>query len=180
MSASPEEMRDIAVPGSLLATLRLELEREVGALPAIHVLHSAGYAVGAAAAAGFREGVADVGSLPEDVFWARMSGFFAQRGWGSLSHRDAGDAVGLLVSDDWAEVVEESQQDDDASCSFSAGFLGGLLSELAGGPIAVLEVSCRGRGDEACTFAFGSEDAVHHLYGRLLDGSDLDHALEGF
>lgn len=178
MSATIDGVRDIAVPGSMFATLRRELEREVGALPAIHALHSAGYAVGAAAAAGFREGASDIGSLPEDVFWARMTGFFARRGWGNLTHRDAGEAVGLLVSRDWAEVIEESR-DDEATCSFSTGFLGGLLTELAGGPIAVLEVSCRGRGDEACTFAFGSEDAVHDLYGRLLDGSDLERALEG-
>lgn len=179
MSATLETVRDIAVPGSMFATLRRQLERDVGALPTIHALHSAGYAVGAAAAAGFREGMSDIGALPEEVFWARMTEFFARRGWGSLTHRDTGEAVGLLVSTDWAEVIEESR-DDDASCSFSTGFLGGLLTELAGGPIAVLEVSCRGRGDGACTFAFGSEDTIHDLYGRLLEGSDLERALEGF
>ncbi|NIX42216.1 MAG: hypothetical protein GWN06_24335, partial [Gemmatimonadetes bacterium] len=51
------------------------------------------------------------------------------------------------------------------------------LTELAGGPIAVLEVSCRARGDDCCDFAFGSETAIHGLYGRLLQGENLQAAL---
>ena len=49
---------------------------------------------------------------------------------------------------------------------------------MAGGPVAVLEVTCRTRGDDACAFAFGSEGAVHELYGKLLEGADLDGALD--
>jgi hypothetical protein len=67
--------------------------------------------------------------------------------------------------------------DADASCCFSTGFLSGLLSELAGGPVAVLEIGCRTRGADACRFAFGSEQVIHDLYGRLLDGADFDGAL---
>jgi hypothetical protein len=55
--------------------------------------------------------------------------------------------------------------------------LSALLSEVAGGPVAVLEVTCRTKGDERCTFAFGSAPTVHDLYGLLLDGQDLDSAL---
>jgi hypothetical protein len=43
--------------------------------------------------------------------------------------------------------------------------------------VAVLEVDCRARGADRCCFAFGSEVAIHDLYGHLLDGSDLDDAL---
>ena len=55
------------------------------------------------------------------------------------------------MSSDWVEAEEE--RGEDASCSFSAGYLSGLLTELAGGPIAVLEVACRARGDDTCSFA---------------------------
>lgn len=176
MSATAEAVRDVAVPRSTFAHLRRELEQEVGALPAIHALQAAGFAVGTAATVGFAEGTTEVGSLPEDVFWTRVTAFFVRRGWGTLVHRSGGRGIGVLTSQDWAEAREE-ERSDQASCSFSTGFLGGLLTELAGGPIAVLEVSCRGRGDDACRFAFGSEGAIHELYGRLLEGAGLDEAL---
>ena len=101
----------------------------------------------------------------------------ARRGWGTLRHEQAHDAVGLLHSRDWAEPPPDGPTGSDASCGFTTGFLSGLLSALAGGPVAVLEVSCRGRGDDACTFAFGSETAIHELYGHLLDGADMAAAL---
>jgi len=40
----------------------------------------------------------------------------------------------------------------------------------------VLEIRCRSRGDDECAFAFGGEDAVHHVYGALLDGTDFSRA----
>ena len=86
-------------------------------------------------------------------------------------------AVGFLTSQDWAEANTEDV-DPDASCFFSTGFLSGLLSALAGGPVAVLEIGCRTRGGDHCRFAFGSETAIHELYGRLLDGVGLAEALD--
>jgi V4R domain len=169
--------REIAVPVSVFAALRAELEREAGALPTVHALHHAGYAAGAAAAAGLVGG-ADAGSmsLGESAFWTKLAEFFGRRGWGTLRHERPHRAVGLLSSVDWAEAADGGD-DPDASCHFSTGFLSGLLTEVAGGPVAVLEVACRTRGDDACRFVFGSEGAIHELYGRLLDGVELDGAL---
>jgi hypothetical protein len=48
---------------------------------------------------------------------------------------------------------------------------------VAGSPVAVLEVSCRTRGDDRCSFLFGSEQAIHDVYGLLLEGDSLDDAL---
>ena len=170
--------REVALPASVFATLRKELRQEAGDLPAIHALHAAGYAAGTAAARpttslGNHEGVP---AMSEDVFWARVAAHLARRGWGRAEHRAAHDAVGLLVSSDWVEA-DGGERGEDAACSFSTGYLSGLLSELAGGPVAVLEATCRGRGHDACTFAFGSEGAVHELYGALLEGAELDAAL---
>jgi hypothetical protein len=55
--------------------------------------------------------------------------------------------------------------------------LSALLSGAAGGPVAVLEVTCRTKGDDRCTFAFGSAATVHDLYGLLLEGQALEAAL---
>ena len=177
MEGKQGSYNEIAVPASVFITLRSELSKECGSLPTIHALHAAGYAAGTEAAAGFAGGTEDgAGSMAEDTFWSRTEAFFARRGWGSLGHAQGSDAVGLLSSPDWMEATPD-QVDEEGSCSFTTGFLSGFLSEVAGGPVAVLEVTCRTRSDDQCTFAFGSESAVHELYGQLLDGADLDGAV---
>jgi hypothetical protein len=170
---------EIVVPIQVFTVLRRELEKEVGTLPAVRALHHAGYASGVEAAgtlqaAGAGESVPEIGARD---FWERIQRFFAKRGWGSLTHEMEHPGVGFLRSVDWVEADAE-ETDPEASCSFGTGFLAGLLSEIAGAPVAVLEVTCRGRGDEACSFAFGSEPVIHDLYGRMLDGADLQDALD--
>lgn len=178
MSAQGRAPREIAVPVSLFGSLRSELEKEAGTLPTVRAMHHAGYQAGAAAAESLVGGAGNgVAQLSRDAFWNRVADFFDKRGWGTLRHDPRHEAVGILSSGDWAEASQDGM-DPDASCFFSTGFLSGLLSELAGGPVAVLEVGCRTRGGEACEFAFGSEGAIHELYGRLLDGVDLDGALD--
>jgi hypothetical protein len=175
MDAPAKTPREIAVPISIFTSLRNALEKEAGALPTIHALHHAGYEAGTAAAASFA-GTGDVTAMGQSTFWAKFTDFFSRRGWGTLGRSGEHSAIALLTSPDWAEA-SPGAGDSNSSCSFSAGFLSGLLSELAGGSVAVLEVDCRARGDERCCFAFGSEVAVHDLYGHLLNGSDLDGAL---
>jgi len=176
MDSKGDMPREIAVPVSVFGTLRSELEKEAGTLATVHALHSAGYQAGTEVAASFTNGGDGAATLGQDTFWTQLSDFFGQRGWGTLQHQAAHRAVGILASPDWAEA-SATDPDPEASCFFSTGFLSGLLSELAGGPVAVLEVGCRTRGEDSCRFAFGSEAAIHQLYGRLLDGVDLDGAL---
>lgn len=177
MSRNGGGPREIAVPMSVFDALRSELEAAAGTLQTVRALHQAGYEAGTAAAPilHLAAGGSSLG-LSRDGFWSHLSGHFSKRGWGSLTHEAIHPGVGLIETRDWAEAnVEEVSAD--ASCSFSAGYLSGLLTELAGGPIAVLEVSCLGRGDDSCDFAFGSEAAIHDLYGHLLEGADLQTAL---
>lgn len=180
MDNTESTYREIAIPVSTFGTLRKELAKEVGALLTIHALHAAGYAAGSAAADVFRSGAGgQVDTLGEDEFWTRLAAFFSRRGWGSLTRSTEHRAVGILSSEDWVESAD-TEPGADGSCSFSTGFLSGILSGLAGGPLAVLEVSCRGRGDARCSFAFGSESAVHELYGQLSEGHDLEQSLAAF
>jgi hypothetical protein len=168
--------REIAVPVSVFGSLRAELAKEAGTLPTVHALHNAGYRAGTEAAGTLSFDGEDVASaMAQGAFWTNISRFFSERGWGTLRFDPTHAAVGLLTSSDWAEASHAG--DPDQSCFFSTGFLSGLLSELAGGPVAVLEVGCRTRGEDVCSFAFGSEAAIHDLYGRMLDGEDLDGAL---
>ena len=179
MIARVANTTEIVVPVQLFTVLQRELEKEVGTRPAVRALHQAGYASGVDAVGALRSS-APAESLPDlnaTDFWERVGRFFRKRGWGALSHEPRHPGVGLLHSPNWVEA-DADEPDPERSCSFTTGFLAGLLSELAGGPVAVLEVSCRGRGDEACTFAFGSEAVVHELYGHMVDGADLEGALE--
>jgi hypothetical protein len=177
MGAPATTLREIAVPISIFISLRNELKKEAGALPTIHALHHAGYDAGTAAAAPFGLGGSEDGaSMGQSAFWAMISGFFARRGWGTLTQSSGHAGIALLSSPDWAEASHDSV-DSDASCCFSTGFLSGLLSGLAEAPVAVLEVDCRARGDDQCRFAFGSEVAIHDLSGYLLEGSTLEGAL---
>ena len=177
MSRSGGAPREIAVPISIFASLRRELEAEAGTLPTVRALHSAGYHAGLAAAETVHGSAGgEAFETTQGDFFARLQDYFAKRGWGTLTHRDVHDAVGVLSSADWAEVVE-GEIDPDASCCVSTGFLSGLFSQLAGDPVAVLEIECRTRGGATCEFAFGSEGAIHELYGQLLAGVDLDGAL---
>jgi predicted hydrocarbon binding protein len=166
--------REIAIPATAFVSLRAHLEKEAGPLPTVHALHHAGYAAGSAAAPAL--GKVDASAMGEEAFWTRFVDFFGKRGWGALRHDRPHQAVGVLTSTDWAEA-SAGEGGADASCHFSAGFLSGLLTELAGGPVAVLEVGCRSRGGESCQFVFGSEGSIHELYGHLLENDDLDAAL---
>lgn len=176
MGAKSAGVKEIAVPITFFTALRRELEKEVGTLPAVRGLHHAGYEAGTEAAAGFSGDQERVAELATSDFWNRVERFFSRRGWGSIRHEAPHAGVGMLVSGDWVEGSAD-ETDPEGSCSFSTGFLAGLLSTLADGPVAVLEVTCRSRGDDACRFAFGAEAVIHELYGRLLDGSDLGRAL---
>jgi predicted hydrocarbon binding protein len=175
--AARDGARDVAIPATGLVTLRRQLQREAGSLAAIHALHAAGYAAGESLWESLRKGPArELADLDADSFWTRIAAVLGRRGWGTIEHRSAHPGVGLLESGDWAESSGGDAEDQPA-CSFSTGLLSGLLSGAAGGPIAVLEVTCRTQGDARCTFAFGSAATVHDLYGLLLDGRPLDSAL---
>jgi len=176
MEAASQPLPEIVVPATLFGDLRTALDAEVGPLASVHALHAAGYAAGAAAAAALRASPdEELQALPKEVFWDRLSTFFGRRGWGGMAHEDVHEAVALLTSPDWTEGAGPGGEE--ASCSYSAGFLSGLLSSAAGGPIAVLEVRCRGRGDDVCSFAFGNAAAIHELYGKILAGADVPGAL---
>jgi predicted hydrocarbon binding protein len=170
--------RDIAIPALSLSALRGALREEAGPLAATHALHAAGFRMGEAFYDEFAAGLrSPAGELSEKALWRALSEFFSRRGWGSVTAEKMHPAIGALRSSDWAEADLDSQESQ-PSCPFTAGFLSTLLTRIAGGPIAVLEVSCRSRGDEECRFVFGSETAIHLLYGRLLDGMALEDALE--
>ena len=177
MKAKSGVPREVALPVTVFEALRAEVENGAGTLETVRAMHHAGYTAGLSAAFMInREAGGDAFALASEPFWRLLSNYFSTRGWGTLEHRAAHPGIGVLSSGDWAE--SSAGAGSEAGCSVSAGLLSGILSQLAGDAVAVLEVRCRSRGHDACDFAFGSETAVHELYGRMLDGADIEHALQ--
>ncbi len=177
MSSSSATAREVALPVAVFDALRAEIEKDLGTYETVRALHQAGYHAGVVAARTLdREAGGSALELSGAGFWGHLSDYFSKRGWGSLSHEAVHPGVGVLSSSDWAESAVGG--DDETACGISAGFLSGLLSQLTGRAVAVLVIRCRGRGDGGCDFAFGSEKAIHKLYGRMLDGAEFSHALQ--
>jgi len=169
--------REITLPAEVLRLLRRALRKEAGPLASIHALHNAGFAAGEKFFLRLSEesGI-ELADLPEEVFWQRIDRFFQGWGWGRLSHERIHPGLGVLHAHNWGEsspLGGESQP----GCAFTSGLLVHLLGKVAGSPVAVLEISCRSRGDGNCSFLFGSEQAIHDVYGLLLEGESLDDAL---
>ncbi|MDH3571180.1 MAG: 4-vinyl reductase, partial [Gemmatimonadota bacterium] len=62
---------------------------------------------------------------------------------------------------------------DGPACFFSTGMLASFLTALAGGgPIAVMEIECRGQGDAHCRFLTGSPETLGNVYDAVGRGED--------
>ena len=137
-------------------------------------LQEAGYATGVAHAAAFREwlagrGEGEPGELPLSVFRERGRELFAELGWGDLRMQPEREEASVLVAERWAEWRTRAA-DEAPSCHFSTGMLAGFFGDLAGQPLAVLEVEPAVAARGACRFLMGSEQVMDDVYARLERG----------
>ncbi len=175
-SAVSYTTREIALPVTGLTAFRKALREEVGPLAAVHALHAAGYASGEdVVRALIRPETPALDEFASESWWDRLSRHFEQRGWGKLEHHELHPGVGQLRSLNWAEA--EGGDERQPACAYTTGMISHVLTHSAGGAIAVLETHCRARGDDHCSWVFGSEVTVHELYGSLLEGRALEDAL---
>ena len=171
---------EVLIPASVFKSLGSELAVELNTTEGARMLNRAGYQSGLTAASLMnQESGGDSSFMSQDSFWASISAFFSRRGWGKLSHSTPHRAIGMLRATDWAEAKPQSDTNIRVTnCSFSEGYLSGILSKLSGRSVAVLEVSCQTRGDDACEFAFGSESAIQKLDQAILNGTEISNALK--
>lgn len=161
-----------------LTRILRDAQEETDERLSVGALQRAGYAAGEGV---FREFVSgtpggDPAALAKDTFWDTVAGFFESRGWGRLSQTRIHPGMGLLTAYDWVETRDA--RDGTPGCPISTGILARLLGEVVQGPIAVLQVACPSRGDDACQFLFGHEGAVGRSYDLLMEGVPLDRILE--
>jgi len=184
MNSMNQRPAELAIPVASLTALRNALADEVGDDPAARALQVAGVAAGHAffdtlahaGSAGGRTGDADPATWSESVFWRLLADLFERRGWGRIRNAQAHAGVGAIDAFDWVE----SQQDAGAlrpSCFFTAGLLANLLGRVVGDDVAVLEVSCRSRGDAHCRFLYGSPETLDVVFSRIRNGADVEETL---
>ena len=174
------DTRLIGLTPSLLKTLRTSLDRVLGE-SAAQVLQEAGFASGGDVYDAFASWLADEAELndPQDLdaelLSEMLSGFFDKTGWGTLTVERMGTAL-VVDSENWAEADPESRLPI-ASCSISTGILAALFGKLAGGPVAVMEVECRSKGDRSCRFLVGSNDVLNTVFEAMTKGEDYQRML---
>lgn len=169
-------MTEVMLPTGGLAELRRAIEDTVPE-NAVRALREAGRRLAPDAETAL--GGSIHGALPDVVagdFWTALGRYFEESGWGLVEHHDLVDGIGAAIARDWAEA-DPTEAREAPGCHLSTGLLAELLTRVAGEPVAVLEASCRSRGDDACRFLFGSPSTLVALHRQLSDGRSLDDAL---
>lgn len=163
-----------------LLSLRAALLRSGDAQAAV-ALQEAGYAGGDALFDVFRRWLAsrtDIAAedLDLEAFEVRLSEFFRETGWGTMTIGSIDDVVATLDSPDWGESDTTSGMPY-PSCHISTGMFADLFGRLAGAPVAVLEVECRSSGHPRCRFLVGSPEVMNQVYEEMGRGSSYDEAV---
>ena len=136
--------------------------REAGRLTGIHLVEELGPG-------------ADPEHTEPGPFWSEVSWALEDRGLGSLEYGLLGSALAEVRLADGPESVDGGRRRP--GCPFTTGLLGGLLSQVAGEPMAVLEVECAADGADACRFLAGAEARLSRIGDRLRQGASVDEAV---
>jgi hypothetical protein len=172
--------RSLRLTTALLEALRSVAARGDGNGDAVDALRQAGFLAGSSFHTFGEQWTTEnhearsVGSLPVARFWENFSEFWDAQGWGRLDHSELHPGISVLSSTDW---VEADLSGVVSGCHVSTGLLAEMLRLIAGQEIAVLEVSCRSRGDESCQFLIGSPATLETLYHEIRRGVRLEDAV---
>lgn len=121
-------------------------------------------------------GVHDPSELDASRLGEVLSEFFQSLGWGPLVMEGLGDAGFTVDSTDWAES-EPGSNAPAPGCYYTSGLLSSILSKLAGGEVAVMEVECRSCNDSRCRFLAGSPTTLQAVFEAMTAGKDYRQAM---
>lgn len=170
----------VALGRRALHQLKTVLERETGSQAAM-LLREVGFAGGESCYLGFcqwvqeRYGVESPQQIDARFLGEALTGFFRAGGWGALTLERLGPGTLALDALEWAEA--EPRGAEYPSCHVSCGLLAEFFTRLGSGPVAVMEVECRCRGDARCRFLLGSPDILTWVYDRMVAGTGYVEAL---
>ena len=116
--------------------------------------------------------------LPVEEFWEHLDAKFRELNLGFVHFEPVDEGLAAVA---WYHLPETgadaSVERTTGGCHLATGLLGGLLSQAAGQPIAVLEIGCGIDGSEPCWFLIGSEPRLTSIHDRLARGEELRVAL---
>lgn len=164
-----------------LHQLRQSLERDTGGQAAAY-LQEAGFAGGQELFEAFDRWLAGAyaGAKPAELdaefLGDALARFFEAEGWGAIQVSRPAPAVLALDAEHWAESADPGSAEY-PTCHLSCGLLADFLGRIADGPVAVMEVECRSRGDARCRFLAGAPDTMSALYDRLARGLGYEEGL---
>jgi predicted hydrocarbon binding protein len=168
----------IGIGAAALRAMRTALLEDLGEDAGATRLQEMGYAAGEEVFRAFAEwlptfaAVPHPGDLDADALTEVLSTFLQELGWGTVVTERVGDRAFALSSENWAEADTDAPSDG-PSCFFSTGFLASFLTTLAeGSPLAVMEMECRGQGDDRCRFLAGSPETLSAVYDAISEGQD--------
>jgi hypothetical protein len=170
--------RFLQVPAGLLGTVRRFVVGDREPMEAVNVLRQIGYELGEEVYESLRERLSrdyagtEWGALDPTEFWRAAAGFFADRGWGTLSFRDLHPAVGVIELAGW---VESEAGGGPRGAHLSTGLFSALLERLAGGGVAVMEVPSGAADRTRLVFARG--DVLGQVYEHVRGGASVEEAV---
>ncbi|MQA91917.1 MAG: hypothetical protein GEU90_17135 [Gemmatimonas sp.] len=173
----------ISIPAATIAAIHRAVANDLDPTGGAELLRQIGLQMGPALHDHFWDWVAESrmavptepGNFGFEDFWRRLSDFFDYLGFGTLGIEQLHPAVFALSSSDWieGEVADNGHQ----GCQLTTGVLAGFLRKVADRDLAVLEVECRGTGDDQCRFLAGSADALQQVFERMQLGSAYAEAV---
>ncbi len=155
-------MPDFRISATSLHALRRRLSAT--AADAAALLSEAGAATGHALARRWAAqvesttGLDRIGDLDHRWLEPLLSEFLVTVGWGRITIEPLAGIALLVHHPDCPEA--DPAGSDVPVCHFTAGALAALLSDIAGAPLAVIEVACGAWGEPDCQFLVGSPDLV--------------------
>ena len=97
------------------------------------------------------------------------------QGWGALAFDFGRAHEGLVLADlersALAETAASRAQPRAATCHLMAGFLGGVLTHIAGHKLVALEYACQSTGHERCAFAITGQGRRAQLERAVREGA---------
>lgn len=173
----------VQLPTAFLPALRSALAQGRSPVEAATLLRQVGYGTGEAFHAALeewlaRESGADAADqLSAGEFWSAFGRFWESLGWGTVRHVQLHPGIGALDCTGWVEA-DSAGDAGQPSCHLTTGILAELLSRIAGGEVAVMEVECRAADDERCRFLFGGATALGAVYQGMTEGLSYTEALQ--
>jgi predicted hydrocarbon binding protein len=171
----------VGVSPGVLHRLRQSLETVLGDQAAA-LLQEVGFSSGADVYAEFamwlnvETDVMDPREVDAEHLGGLLSRFFAEAGWGELALERMGAATMCMTAKGWAESSPQGEGDL-PSCHLTTGILASMLGKLADDVVAVMEVDCRTRGDDACRFLIGAPETLQVVFEGMSQGTDYEELL---